>query len=206
MIYYTADLHFGYPPVLRQTGRPFATAEEMDRVLIDNWNRTVGADDTVYLLGDLGGHDAPFPAQQLAALRGHKHLVRGNHDTVLGDQQQLLDYFETVTDFWEMDDEGTHIVLCHYPLVYVRGGYMIHGHLHNARKEGYRILKQLPRVLNAGVDVNGFCPVSLQQLIANNRIFYDDPHRGEHLHPETEDTCRKKRGWKADFHPLPTKK
>lgn len=203
MIYYTADPHFGYERVIRKTGRPFSTVEEMDQTLIENWNRKIGADDTVYLLGDVGGHDAPFPARQVAALNGHKHLIRGNHDTALPNQQQLLEYFETVTDFWELKDNGIHIVLSHYPMIYSQGGYMIHGHLHNAQREGYEILKSLPRVLNAGVDVNGFCPVTLEELIQNNRVFYNDPERGVDLCRKLDEKCRKKHGWKADFHPLP---
>lgn len=199
MIYYTADPHFGYPEVLTKTGRPFQTVAEMDKTLIDNWNRVVTPEDTVYLLGDIGGHDAPFPAQQLAQLQGHKHLIRGNHDTGLEQPERLFDYFESVTDLWETVDGDVHVILCHYPFVHVRGGYMIHGHFHDAQKEGYDILRQLPRVLNAGVDINGFCPVTLQQLIENNRAFYQDPHRGETF-------CGRKRGWKAAFRPLPTQK
>lgn len=199
MIYYTADPHFGYPEVIQQTGRPFQNIEEMDRTLIENWNRAVTDEDTIYLLGDIGGHNTPFPAQQLAQLRGHKHLVRGNHDTGLEQQERLFDYFESVSDLWELEDGGVHIVLCHYPMVHVRGGYMIHGHLHDAQKEGYDILRQLPRVLNAGVDVNRYYPVTLEQLIANNRAFYQDPQRGARF-------GGKKHGWKADFQPVPIKK
>ena len=36
MIYYTADLHFHYAPLL--SSRPFATVAEMDETLIRNWN------------------------------------------------------------------------------------------------------------------------------------------------------------------------
>ena len=52
MIYYTADLHFHYALLL--PSRPFATVEEMDETLVKNWNDTVGPEDTVYLVGDIG--------------------------------------------------------------------------------------------------------------------------------------------------------
>ena len=52
MIYYTADLHFHYALLL--PSRPFATVEEMDEALVKNWNDTVGPEDTVYLVGDIG--------------------------------------------------------------------------------------------------------------------------------------------------------
>lgn len=204
MIYYTADLHFASVDIIDKAGRPFSTTEEMDETLIRNWNAVVSADDTVYLVGDIGNHALPFPEAQLAQLRGHKHLIRGNHDTCIENQEHLLDYFETVTDFLEIDDGAVHITLCHYPLVYIQNGYMIHGHLHNAKKKAYRILTQLPRNLNAGVDINDFYPVTLEQLIENNRRFYADAERG--CLALTKDGTAVGMKWKARFHPLPQRK
>lgn len=51
--YYIADLHRGHENVIRFDNRPFANLEEMHRTIIDNWNRTVLASDTVYILGDM---------------------------------------------------------------------------------------------------------------------------------------------------------
>ena len=70
MIFYTADPHFGYEPVIVQTNRPFSHTQNMDEVLICRWNEVVSDDDTVYLLGDLGGHNVPFPDTQLSQLKG----------------------------------------------------------------------------------------------------------------------------------------
>ena len=47
MIYYIADMHFGHTNVIRFDDRPFADTEQMDEVLIQNWNERVTADDTV---------------------------------------------------------------------------------------------------------------------------------------------------------------
>ena len=52
MIFYTADLHFGSDRTLRRDARPFADVREMDERLIENWNATVSADDTVYVVGE----------------------------------------------------------------------------------------------------------------------------------------------------------
>ena len=87
MIYYTADLHFGYAPIIAQASRPFSSVQEMDETLVSNWNTVVSEDDTVYFIGDIGSHCTPFPAQQLSRLHGHKHLIRGNHDTCLENQE-----------------------------------------------------------------------------------------------------------------------
>ncbi len=129
MIFYTADLHFHYEPFL--PSRPFGSVEEMDRVLIARWNAAVSEDDTVYVVGDVGYNRGLVPGDALARLRGHKHLIRGNHDTGFENAGELYRYFETVTDFNEIDDGETHILLCHYPMLYHKRGYMIHGHLHH---------------------------------------------------------------------------
>ncbi len=183
MIFYTADLHFGYAKILEDARRPFSSLQQMDEALIENWNAVVSDQDTVYVVGDVDSYCTPFPDRQLGCLRGHKHLIRGNHDNCLKEQQLLLDFFETVTDYLEIDDGDTHIILCHHPLVYMQRSYVVHGHTHNTKLEAYRILQQLPKVLNAGVDINGFCPVTLHQLIENNRAFYQNPPTGQ-LRPD----------------------
>lgn len=115
MIFYTADLHFHYEPFL--PSRPFGSVEEMDRVLIARWNAAVSEDDTVYVVGDVGYNRGLVPGDALARLRGHKHLIRGNHDTGFENAGELYRYFETVTDFNEIDDGEVHIILCHYPIL-----------------------------------------------------------------------------------------
>ena len=199
MIFYTADPHFGYEPTL--VWRPqFSSVEEMDEALIAAWNAVVSDEDTVYLIGDIGWNGGHVPCRTLARLNGHKHLIRGNHDTGYADAPLLHRYFESVSDFWELEDGEHHVILCHYPILYNKRGYMIHGHLHGSGVF-HDTLAGFPRVLNAGVDVNGFAPVTLRQLIANNERFYAapviQPHRprqGKGLLPVT-----------PDFHPVPGK-
>ena len=53
MVYFTADLHLGHANIIGHCGRPFASVEEMDRVLLQNWNDRVRPTDAVYILGDL---------------------------------------------------------------------------------------------------------------------------------------------------------
>lgn len=204
MIFYTADLHFHYKPFL--PGRPFASVEEMDEAIIRLWNATVTDEDTVYVVGDVGYNGGYVPGDALGRLQGRKHLIRGNHDTGFENAPKLFDYFETVTDFNEIDDGETHILLCHYPILYRKRGYMIHGHLHQTRGPEYDILRQMPRMLNAGVDVNFYRPVTLAQLVENNRAFYSGEN--DALIPPPPPRRREGEGLlpgKPDFRPLPTR-
>lgn len=204
MIFYTADLHLGYLPILQATARPFATVEEMDEALIRSWNERVTESDTVYIVGDLSYNSGKTPVQYLSRLHGIKHLIRGNHDTGITDAVRFYEYCATVTDFLEIDDRDRHVILCHYPIVHEKGGYMVHGHIHNQRNHAYQLLKELPKVLNAGVDVNFYRPVTLDELIENNRQYYSEaypelfPTPPEPLHNAPGQMPRK-----PNFQPLP---
>ena len=204
MIFYTADLHFGYAPILQDAARPFSSVQEMDEALIENWNRRVSPSDDVYIVGDLSYNDGRTPVQYLSRLSGRLHLIRGNHDTGLSDASRLWDYCVCVADFWELDDAGTHILLCHYPILHEKGGYMIHGHIHNQRNHAYEILKGLPRVLNAGVDINFYRPVTLEELIENNRKFYSEQYPELFpIPPRPDRNAPGRMPRKPDFRPLP---
>ena len=121
------------------------------------------------------------PAQYFRRLQGRKHLIRGNHDTGLENAQALFEYCESVVDYWELDDGEEHIILCHYPMIYEKRGYMIHGHLHAHRGRAYTMLQQLPQVLNCGVDVNFLRPVHRQgrRVLRNIRSRLHEPDDGD---------------------------
>lgn len=49
---------------------------------------------------------------------------------------------------------------------------MIHGHIHNNTNFSYwSVVRNNPRLLNAGTDINGFEPVSSDEMLANNKRF-----------------------------------
>jgi calcineurin-like phosphoesterase family protein len=66
--------------IIAYCNRPFATVSEMNKALIDNWNKVVRKGDKVIMNGDfaLSGKDKIIEIGQ--QLNGHKTLVLGNHD------------------------------------------------------------------------------------------------------------------------------
>jgi calcineurin-like phosphoesterase family protein len=53
-----------------------------------------------------------------------------------------------------------------------KGSWMIHGHIHNNVNSDYwQLVKVMPNLLNAGVDINNFEPVSFNELEKNNQLF-----------------------------------
>ena len=50
--YYISDLHFSHKRVIEYDNRSFSSVEDMNNALINNWNKVVSKNDTVYVLGD----------------------------------------------------------------------------------------------------------------------------------------------------------
>lgn len=180
MIYFTADLHLGHENIITFCNRPFANADEMNEAIVANWNEKVRDNDTVFIIGDMFFR-CNCIEEMLSRLRGKKKLITGNHDTWIH-QIDCSHFFESVDQFLETTDGKHAITLCHYPLLtwkHAKRSYMIHGHIHNDRTSDYWPLIQVrDNVLNAGVDVNFFKPVSFEELLDNNRKFkaQDNPN------------------------------
>ena len=133
MIYYISDLHLGHTNVIRFDHRPFRDTEEMAARILENWNSRVTDQDTVYILGDAFWHHEQESMEFLAKLKGHKHLICGNHDVING---RLGKCWESIHPYLEIKDGDTMVVLCHYPVLFYNrhhyGAVMLYGHVHNS--------------------------------------------------------------------------
>jgi calcineurin-like phosphoesterase family protein len=162
--FFTSDTHFGHGGALGLYRRPFASVAAMNEAIIERWNETVGKDDVVWHLGDFAIRQRPaVVAELLARLGGRKRLVSGNNDPSA--TTELADW-ESVQPYAEIAAEGVSLVLCHYPFRSWRGmgkGWInLHGHSHGR-------LKPLPRQFDVGVDVWGFRPVALDEILRRRR-------------------------------------
>lgn len=79
-IFITGDTHFYHKNVIKYDGRPFIDAEEMNEILISNWNSVVDKDDMIIHVGDFCWTGTNIMRDLLAKLNGIKVLLRGNHD------------------------------------------------------------------------------------------------------------------------------
>lgn len=172
MIYFTSDLHLGHENIIRLCNRPFSSVEEMDATLIENWNQDIRQNDTVYILGDLMFRNKRPPEDYLRQLKGKKHLIIGNHDRKRVKHCDLPQFFESVTNLNFISDGQRQMALCHYPMMswpHMQKAYMVHGHIHaNTDAEYWPLIALNDRMLNAGVDVNGFKPVCFDEMACNN--------------------------------------
>lgn len=176
MTYFTADLHLGHSNIIASCNRPFADAEEMNRTIIGNWNSCVSDRDEVWILGDVAYKSATDVGSMLSKLKGHKHLVLGNHDRTWIKYCDPKEYFETVEQMSFTTVDGNRIFMCHYPMMEWdgshHGSYLVYGHIHgNWGQRFWPLISENDHMLNAGVDINGFYPVTFSELMENNRRF-----------------------------------
>ena len=47
-IFVTADTHFNHENIIKYCNRPFKDVNEMNEVIINNWNSVVSKDDIIY--------------------------------------------------------------------------------------------------------------------------------------------------------------
>ena len=179
---FTSDPHYGHPKIQAYCpGRPQGSLDEMNELLVENWNAVVGPRDTVWVLGDVAMGNRDETLQYVERLNGHKLLVAGNHDKCWAGNRKVGDWpqryldagFEEIHTSTEMTVAGRPVLLHHFPYAgdhtetdrYVehrpvdRGRRLLHGHVHDRWQVN-------GRMINVGVDVHSFFPVSEEEIAA----------------------------------------
>lgn len=152
-LWFTSDWHLGEDRFAIMD-RPFTNTDEHIDFLVEQHNKLVAPEDTVWNLGDICYQNHPEYLNHVARFNGTKHMVRGNHDRVFTDEQ-LLQYFETVVPEGQgvdMNVEGVDCYLNHYPTLGKQDKFNLSGHIHG----GWKL--QL-NMVNVGVDVHHFRPI-----------------------------------------------
>ena len=144
MNYYISDLHLFHDNSIRFDNRPFVNLDDMHETIRTKWNNKITNGDTVYILGDISfrGKNENLIAY-ISTLKGHKILVRGNHDDVSDYRYRQL--FEDVCDYKEIHDsvdgKNYDLILCHYPIFswkkMGKGSILLYGHTHSSEEDAY---------------------------------------------------------------------
>ena len=175
--WFTSDHHFWHEGGIEYNERPFKTVEEMNEVLIKNWNESIKPEDKVYILGDFAFAGVAKTTAIIEQLNGYKILIMGNHDyrNHKPEKWQKLGMDVVKNCGRYVKDELT-LMLSHFPyagymlddrkfvgmpdecILDNKGEFLVHGHVH----KGW---KRRGKMINVGVDVWNFKPVSMQDII-----------------------------------------
>lgn len=169
--FFTSDTHFGHANIIRFCNRPFQNVEEMNEVLIENWNKVVSKGDTVFHLGDFAFGGSSVWNSIIPRLNGHITLIIGNHDRK-NLRQGYMSYFDMVVPQLQIEIEDNSIYLNHYPFLCYGGSYrgvwQLFGHVHSGpQADGLdisRLRVLLPTQYDVGVDNNNFTPISYREV------------------------------------------
>lgn len=115
-----ADTHFRHENLLSFRGHDgnlvrgnlFDSIDQHDEYIIDQWNRYVKPNDTVYHLGDVFFKDTQWFENNWPRLNGRKKLVVGNHDNI--NYLATDGFFEKIMMWRLMPDFG--LLLTHVPV------------------------------------------------------------------------------------------
>jgi len=186
-VWFTSDHHFNHKNIIYYAARPFIDINEMNKMLVHQWNLVVDDDDLVIHLGDVGFGDLSI----LSKLKGSKALMLGNHDQ--RGKRRIAEHFDYVCKrkamsfeelLGEFDMGSTFpfdIILSHYPDPELSSGreFVIHGHVHSGP-----ICRSVPRVgggdsvflYNVGVDLHGFLPVLASRALRELHVYSQFPN------------------------------
>lgn len=161
MKWFTSDTHWAHDKVLGFDNRPWATIEEHDEALIQNWNAVVQPGDVVYHLGDVSWHKRLLDIEiLLGRLHGTKILILGNHD--VGHVEKATGWAK-VTPYLEISERGQKVVLFHYRMVVWNrshhGSWALHGHSHGNLPVNYDA-----RTFDVGTMCWNYRPISFDEV------------------------------------------
>jgi calcineurin-like phosphoesterase family protein len=175
--WFTSDMHLGHANIVRYCSRPFKDVQEMNEVLITNWNHRVKPDDTVFHVGDFcfknsaggkAGEGMTHKSSHYASkLNGNIIYIKGNHDRN-NSVRTIIDHL--------VIKYGPHFVnLVHAPDSY-DANFAINfvGHVHEKWKFRRVYLPNMDRIvdlINVGVDQWNFMPVSFEEIYNQYRTW-----------------------------------
>lgn len=158
-LFFTSDEHYGHANVLKFCKRPFESVEDQTEQLIKRHNTVVDDGDVTYHLGDMFWRTFTVKEAQsvMDRLNGKHYLILGNHDEVA---KNIAGRFVWVKDT-TLVHTPTRVWLSHYahrvwPDSH-KHSYHLYGHTHN-------VLPDFRYSHDAGVDANGYFPISYQEV------------------------------------------
>lgn len=171
-VWFTSDTHFTQQRTLDLSKRPFKTLEQMDAVLVNNWNKCVSPDDMVFHLGDFGN---PEMVQQL---NGRIILLSGGYDDRYDNDQfrslikQYNPNIALIKQNYELKSGELTFKLIHVPQQGTTSSgddFFLYGHAHGAKfkRNG----------LNVGVDCHNYMPIDMATILFYREAilkFYDN--------------------------------
>ena len=126
-IFIISDTHFNHQMLVREDKRNFKSIDDMNELIIQNWNKKVSDEDLIYHLGDVAlNRKVDYEKTILPRLKGQKIFIQGNHDVknISITQSIIIKYFGILIEMVHKAMDTTK-----------KTKIVLHGHVH---KTGYQ--------------------------------------------------------------------
>jgi len=175
--FFVSDLHFQDDRLnLYARDLMFENSTEVDKYIIKMWNKTIGENDLVIVVGDVSMTKDGL--DNLKKLNGEKWLVKGNYDISIENggtakyeisDEILSKHFTKISDNLYVDIDGESVYINHFPTNAKSDIFNIVGHIHGT----WKVQRNM---VNVGVDAWHFTPVSedlIKFQMNGIRVHYD---------------------------------
>ena len=178
-IWLTSDLHLCHDREFIYKPRGFDSVEDMNAAIVEFWNQTVRDGDTVYLLGDVMLKDNEVGLYLLSKLKGHIHIILGNHDT---DVRRWLyascPNVDQVSFATRLKYDGYKFFLSHYPTItgslekdsLKKCTCNFYGHTHQKNN----FYQEVPFMYHVGVNSHYNTPVCIDEAIEDMKKKWEE--------------------------------
>lgn len=143
----------------------------MNQHITESWNKVVGPEDEIYVLGDFSYKHKTNLKNIVSKLNGKKYFIKGNHDRTIELDKlfnaKLIEWWKYTHEMsYEHDGKIYNFSMSHYPHCPKEGSDIIclFGHIHG-RYEHHEGYVKHPRTLDIGVDNVGYEPISIVDII-----------------------------------------
>lgn len=157
--YFTADLHLQHDSIIHMMGRPFGNIDEHDDHILENINKIVKQNDSLFVLGDVSWRNVANFFDKVICK--NTHLIIGNHDKAsFGKHFKVSEDIGTTTIPFQggvsSDPNCIKVFMSHYPHVYWPSSHYncihLYGHVHGDREDFLDVIFTGRRSMDVGVD------------------------------------------------------
>jgi len=183
--WFISDTHFLHTNIIKYCNRPFISIDEMDTTILNNINRLVAQDDTLWHLGDFA-YGRLATVESITFIRNqirckNINLIVGNHDKAILKNDNLKRLFNNTYNYYLGYIDRWKFLMTHRPpaLKYntddwnwektlwdserSKNAICLHGHTHNNSHRNPH---------NLSVELWNYCPVSINEVV-NRCTEYD---------------------------------
>ena len=188
-VWFTSDIHFSHR-LLAIDIRRFDSVEEHDETIIENINKCVRKDDSLWILGDLSLKKPDVFAPLFRRLKGNKYIIWGNYDYGWGGNREAYKFGKAyaemgvlhANDYGRRKIDGHNVMLSHFPYsgdhslierydeyrLRNMGNPVLHGHTHEDKVISTAGVNTLQ--IHIGLDAWKLQPVEINTVVELLRL------------------------------------